>query len=361
MASAPLSPGSTVGILGGGQLGRMLSVAAGRLGLKTHIFNDAPEAPAFDVAAEKTVGAFDDPDAIARFAASVDVVTCEFENVPARTLEIASDACTVHPPAKSFEVAQDRLVEKTFMDSLGIAVAPYAAVGSLADLNIALTRIPPSALLKTRRFGYDGKGQMAIHTLCEAQSAWEEIGEAPAILESMVDFEREVSVIAVRAQSGDIRFYDVVENVHASGILDASRVPTPLSESLECEAKKIARDIAEALGHVGVLAVEMFQTRGNEPGLAVNEIAPRVHNSGHWTIDACLVSQFENHIRAICGWPLGDVARHSDAVMTNLIGEDVNAWQKFATEPRTAVHLYGKSAPRPGRKMGHVTRIRPKT
>lgn len=361
MTDQPLLPGSTIGILGGGQLGRMLSVAASRLGLKTHIYNDTPDAPAADVAAASTVGAYEDRDAIARFAGQVDVVTCEFENVPAATLKTAAGAAPVFPPVKSFEAAQDRLTEKDFISGLGIAVAPYLAVESLADLKEALLRVPPPALLKTRRFGYDGKGQAAIHTLCEAESAWETIGEAPAILEGMVAFEREVSVIAVRGRDGAMRFYDVVENVHKGGILDTSTVPAAVPDSVAAEAQKIAGTIAEALGHVGVLCVEMFQSGGDTPSLAVNEIAPRVHNSGHWTLDACLVDQFENHVRAICGWPLGEVSRHSNAVMTNLIGSDANGWETYAAEPGTAVHLYGKAEARPGRKMGHITRISAKT
>jgi len=360
MPEETLPPGSTIGILGGGQLGRMLSVAASRLGLRTHIYNDEPDAPAFDVAAETTVGAYDDPDAITAFAKSVGVVTCEFENIPAQALEIAGRESRVFPPPKSFEVAQDRLVEKDFVSGLGIAVAPYVAVESLGDLKEALARMRPPALLKTRRFGYDGKGQVMIHTLCESETAWEKIGAAPSVLEGVIRFEREISVIAVRSQDGETRFYDVVENVHQGGILATSRVPSDISDSAVFEARKIAGRIAEALGHVGVLCVEMFQREAEAPHLIVNEIAPRVHNSGHWTIDACLVSQFENHVRAICGWPLGDVGRHSDAVMTNLIGADVDAWRDLAGEPGTGVHLYGKAESRPGRKMGHVTRVAPK-
>jgi 5-(carboxyamino)imidazole ribonucleotide synthase len=361
MPEIKLPPGSTIGILGGGQLARMLSVAASRLGLKTHIYSDEPNAPAFDVAAEATVGSYDNEAALAGFAESVGVVTCEFENVPAKALEIAGRQAPVFPPAKSFATAQDRLVEKDFIGGLGIALAPYAAVDSLGDLNEGLARVKIPALLKTRRFGYDGKGQVMIHTLCAAQSAWEAIGETPSVLEGVVRFEREVSVIAVRGQDGETRFYDVVENVHEGGVLATSRAPARIADSTVFEARQIAGKIAEALGHVGVLCVEMFQREAEQPGLLVNEIAPRVHNSGHWTIDACPVSQFENHVRAICGWPLGEVGRHSDAVMTNLIGADVEAWEMLTAEPNTAVHLYGKAEPRPGRKMGHVTRLFPES
>ena len=361
MPELTLPPGSTIGILGGGQLGRMLAVAASRLGLKTHIYSDEPNAPAFDVAAHSAIGGYDDEKSLAGFAANVDVITCEFENVPANALEVAGRAAPVFPSAKSFAVAQDRLAEKDFVSALGIAVAPYAAVASLDELRAGLARVEAPALLKTRRFGYDGKGQILIHTEAEAESAWETIGGVPSVLEGVVRFEREVSVIAVRGQDGTVRFYDVVENVHQGGILATSRVPARISDSIVFEARNIAGKIAEALQHVGVLCVEMFEREGETPHLIVNEFAPRVHNSGHWTIDACLISQFENHVRAICGWPLGDVARHSDAVMTNLIGADVDAWPMLAAEPGTAVHLYGKAEARPGRKMGHVTRLFPKT
>ncbi|MGA7457581.1 MAG: 5-(carboxyamino)imidazole ribonucleotide synthase [Methyloceanibacter sp.] len=361
MADALLPPGSTIGILGGGQLGRMLAVAASRLGLKSHIYSDEAGVPAFDVSAAKTVGPYTDADAVARFADAVDVVTCEFENVPAETLEAASSAASVFPKAKSFAVAQDRLVEKDFVTGLGIPVAPYARVDRLDDLRAALSRIKPPALLKTRRFGYDGKGQAPIRAEDEAEAALEAIGNAPALLEGLVRFEREISVIVVRGQDGALAFYDPVENVHQGGILAISRAPARIARSTAEAAKAIAGKVADALSHVGVLCVEMFEREGECPALIVNEFAPRVHNSGHWTLDACVVSQFENHIRAICGWPLGETSRHSDAVMANLIGADADKWRSLAAEPGTAVHLYGKAEARPGRKMGHVTRLFPKS
>ena len=361
MPDRPLPPGSTIGILGGGQLGRMLAVAASRLGLKAHIYSDEAGVPAFDVSAAKTVGPYTDADAVARFADAVDVVTCEFENVPAEALEAASRAAPVFPKAKSFAVAQDRLAEKDFVSGLGIPVAPYARVDRLEDLRAALSRIKPPALLKTRRFGYDGKGQAPIRSEDEAPAALEAIGNVPALLEGLVRFEREVSVIVVRGQDGALAFYDPVENVHQNGILAISRAPARIAHSTAVAAQQIAGKVADALSHVGVLCVEMFEREGESPALIVNEFAPRVHNSGHWTLDACLVSQFENHVRAICGWPLGETARHSDAVMTNLIGADVDKWRDFAAEPGTAVHLYGKAEARPGRKMGHVTRLFPKS
>lgn len=361
MPDTPLPPGSTIGILGGGQLGRMLGLAAARLGLKTHIYSDEKAAPAFDVSAAHTVGAYDDTDALARFAASCAVMTCEFENVPAGTLEAAARHVPVFPGAKSFAVAQDRLVEKDFVTALGIKVAPYAKVDTLEDLRAGLERVRIPALLKTRRFGYDGKGQITIRGEDESAAALEAIGHAPTLVEGVILFEREISVIVVRGQNGAMQFYDPIENVHEYGILAISKVPARIGQGVAVEAKAVAGKIAEALSHVGVLCVEMFERGGGRPELVVNEFAPRVHNSGHWTIDACLVSQFENHIRAIAGWPLGETSRHSDAVMTNLIGPDVEKWRLYAAEPGTAVHLYGKTEAREGRKMGHVTRLYPKT
>jgi 5-(carboxyamino)imidazole ribonucleotide synthase len=355
-----LPPGSIIGILGGGQLGRMLALAGARLGLKTHIYSDEPDVPAFDVSAVSTVGSFADEAALSEFAANVEVVTCEFENVPARALEIAGKKAPVHPPAKAFAVAQDRLVEKDFMRGLGIQVAGYADVHDEQSLRDALARVELPAILKTRRFGYDGKGQALVRNEAEALAALKELRGQPALIERLVAFEREISVLVVRGQDGTLKFYDPVENVHQNGILAVSRAPARISADCAEEARRIAGKVAEALGHVGVLCVEMFQ-REEAPRLLVNEIAPRVHNSGHWTIDACLVSQFENHIRAIAGWPLGDTARHSDAVLTNLIGADVERWRELAREEGVAVHLYGKAEARPGRKMGHTTRLLPKS
>jgi 5-(carboxyamino)imidazole ribonucleotide synthase len=355
-----LPPGSVIGILGGGQLGRMLALAAARLGLKTHIYSDEPDVPAFDVSAFSTVGSFADEAALREFAASVDVVTCEFENVPARALEIAGKKAPVHPPAKAFAVAQDRLVEKDFMRGLGIPVADYADVHDEQSLRDALAHVQLPAILKTRRFGYDGKGQALVRNEAEALAALTELRGQAALVERLVAFEREISVLVVRGEDGTHKFYDPVENVHQNGILAISRAPARISADCAEETRAIAGKVAEALGHVGVLCVEMFQ-REEAPRLLVNEIAPRVHNSGHWTIDACLVSQFENHIRAIAGWPLGGTERHSDAVMTNLIGADVERLRELAAEEGVAVHLYGKAEARPGRKMGHTTRLLPKS
>lgn len=361
MPESPLPPGSTIGILGGGQLGRMLSIAAAQLGLKSHIYSDEADAPAFDVAQARTVGSYTDQDSLVRFAGTCAVVTCEFENVPAETLQAAARVVPVFPGAKSFAVAQDRLVEKDFVTGLGIPVAPYVKVDSAEDLGRALAQVKVPALLKTRRFGYDGKGQVVIGGTDEIASGLEAIGHAPALVEGIVPFEREISVIVVRGRDGATRFYDPVENVHRNGILAISTAPARIPPALAVEARTIAGKIAEALDHVGVLCVELFERSGERPELIVNEFAPRVHNSGHWTLDACLVSQFESHVRAICGWPLGNTGRHSDAVMTNLIGSDVDKWRALAAEPDTAIHLYGKAEARAGRKMGHVTRLYPKT
>ena len=355
-----LAPGSIIGILGGGQLGRMLALAAARLGLRTHVYSDEPVVPAFDVSALSKVGSFADEAALGGFAAGVDVVTCEFENVPALALEIAGKKAPVHPPAKAFAVAQDRLVEKDFMRGLGIPVADYADVHDEQSLRDALAHVQLPAILKTRRFGYDGKGQALVRNEAEALAALTELRGQAALVERLVAFEREISVLVVRGEDGTHKFYDPVENVHQNGILAVSRVPARINADCAEEARRIAGKVAEALGHVGVLCVEMFQ-REEAPRLLVNEIAPRVHNSGHWTIDACLVSQFENHIRAIAGWPLGGTERHSDAVMTNLIGADVERWRELAAEEGVAVHLYGKPEARPGRKMGHTTRLLPKS
>lgn len=355
-----LAPGSTIGILGGGQLGRMLAMAAARLGLKCHVYSDQP-GPAFDVAARSTVGAFEDAPRIAEFARGVDVITYEFENVPLAAAAAAQEWAPVRPGPKALAAAQDRLEEKRFISSLGVPVAPFAAVDRAEDLEPALTAVGPEAILKARRLGYDGKGQVAVRSASDLPAAFAALGRVPSVLEGFIGFEYEISVLAVRSLAGETRFYDVPLNTHRGGILDTSTVPSPLSAGHVLRAQDIARAIAVALDYVGVLAVEMFYVGVKAPGpLIVNEIAPRVHNSGHWTLDACTVSQFENHIRAVAGWPLGPTERHADAVMENLIGRDVDAWPKLAAEPGAALHLYGKGDPRPGRKMGHVTRLAPK-
>ncbi|WP_072390990.1 5-(carboxyamino)imidazole ribonucleotide synthase [Hyphomicrobium sp. CS1GBMeth3] len=353
-----LPPGSTIGILGGGQLGRMLTLAAAELGLKCHIYSDVPGG-ACDVACASTIGPFEDAEKVRAFAETVDVVTYEFENVPLRAAAAAEAVAPVRPGPKALAVAQDRLEEKNFIEDLGLPVAPFANVEDDASLAAALSTIGETGILKTRRLGYDGKGQVRIKSAADLAPAFESLKSAPCVLEGLVPFDFEVSVLVVRALTGETRFYDIPLNTHKNGILDTSTVPSPLPEPHAARARDIAGAIAAALDYVGVLAVEMFYVPGAPEPLVVNEIAPRVHNSGHWTMDACLISQFENHIRAVVGWPLGDTARHADVTMTNLIGADVDRWRELAAEPGTALHLYGKPEPRPGRKMGHINRLRP--
>ncbi len=360
MAERPVVPGMIVGILGGGQLGRMLAVAAAELGLSCHIYCPDPASPAFAVAASRTVAPYDDEAALADFAAAVDIVTYEFENIPAATVEFLAARTTVLPGAHSLAVSQDRLLEKQLMGELGIAVPAFAPVTALTDIYSALARTGRPAVLKTSRLGYDGKGQAVIRAGDDPVSAWRAIGEEPAILEAFILFRREISVVLARARDGEVRAWDVTENRHKAGILDTSTVPADITPLTAARAVAIAEKIAMALNHVGVLAVEMFVLGdGDEARLMVNEIAPRVHNSGHWTADAAYCSQFEQHIRAICAWPLGDAERHSDVVMTNLIGDEAARWRELAAEPGARLHLYGKAEARPGRKMGHVNRVTP--
>lgn len=361
LAPKVVAPGGRIGILGGGQLGRMLALAAAELGLSSHIYCPDAEAPAMDVAASGTRAAYDDAEALARFADSVDVVTYEFENVPAETARILAEHAPVRPGVTALATAQDRIVEKNFLASHGIATAPFADIPDETALLKAVAEIGTPSILKTRRFGYDGKGQAKISTPADALAAYDAIARAPAILEGFVPFEREISVIVARGLDGAIAAYDPVENIHKNHILDRSLAPARIDAKLAGEARAIAAHIVADLAYVGVMGVEMFVLPADAEGprLLVNEIAPRVHNSGHWTQDACTVSQFEQHIRAICGWPLGAPARHSDAVMMNLIGDDVNDWAALAAEPGTVLHLYGKAEARPGRKMGHLTRLYP--
>lgn len=356
-----LSPGSTIGILGSGQLGRMLAMAAARLGLKCHIYADSP-GPAFDVASMTTIASYTDETALAAFAASIAVATYEFENIPVETVVFLSKRVAVRPGVAALACAQDRLNEKRLARELGAMTADFASVGSLDDLTAALIQFGVPAILKTRRFGYDGKGQVKISDPAEAKAAWDAMRGQPSILEKVVPFKSEVSVIAARSVDGTFRAYDVSANDHRDHILHTATVPALVPDEAASAAIQTTKGIADALDYAGVLAVEFFALEYNRRTvLYVNEIAPRVHNSGHWTIDACAVSQFENHIRAVAGWPIGDTVRHSDAVMTNLIGKDANTWQRLAAEPNTCVHLYGKHDARAGRKMGHVTRLTQKT
>jgi 5-(carboxyamino)imidazole ribonucleotide synthase len=353
-----LGSDATIGILGGGQLGRMLALAAARLGLKCHIFSPDPASPAFDVVHRVTTADYADTGALDRFAADVDVVTYEFENVPAETAAFLAARKPVLPDPQVLATTQDRLVEKNFVTRLGIATAPFAAIGAPADLGAALDRIGRPAVLKTRRFGYDGKGQWMIQNGTDPEAAWRGIGMQPAILEAFVPFEREISVVAARGSDGTIECFDVTENEHRDHILKISRVPAAVTPTVAEEARNVAARIAQACDYVGVLAVEMFVlARASGHSVLVNEIAPRVHNSGHWTLDGCSVSQFEQHIRAVAGWSLGRPIRRGRVEMLNLIGSEVEDYRKWLDVPGASVHLYGKAAARPGRKMGHVNRL----
>ncbi len=359
-----LPPRSVIGILGSGQLGRMLAQAASRLGFRTHIYAD-DSGPAFDVAYAHSVGGYDNLVRLDEFARAVDVVTYEFENVPVDAAKHLIERVPVHPGPMALAVAQDRIVEKTFISDLGISVAPFAAIRARDDLgaaHAALASWRTPGILKTARLGYDGKGQATVRTPDEVDAAWQRFGEVPCVLEQRVDFAFEISVLAVRGQDGETVFYDVPRNTHADGILRRSAVPSGMPAAFEEQARAMAGRVAEALSYVGVLGVEMFWLGPDaaQP-LLINEIAPRVHNSGHWTMDACAADQFENHVRAIVGWPLAPTGRHSDAQMVNLIGPEADAWLALAAEPGTCLHLYGKREARPGRKMGHINTLGPRT
>ena len=349
----PLPVGATVGILGGGQLGRMLAVAAARLGLKTHIFEPGAGAPAGDVAHQVTTASYDDEAALTAFGTAVDVITYEFENIPTSALDLLETLAPIHPGRQALATSQDRLTEKTFLQELGLQTAPFADVANAADLEVAIASIGTPAILKTRRLGYDGKGQARIMSPDDAAAALADMAGAPAILEGFVNFSHEVSVIGARGPDGAVSCYDPGENVHDAGILRTTTVPAKLSPSQRTDAVLIAARILNALDYVGVMGVELFVT---PQGLIVNEIAPRVHNSGHWTQNGCTICQFEQHIRAVAGWPLGDGSRHADVVMENLIGDDMDRVPELA-KTDAAIHLYGKAEVKPGRKMGHVNRV----
>ncbi len=345
-----------IGILGGGQLGRMLAVAAARLGFRTHIFEPGANPPAADVAHALTTASYDDAVALRAFAATVDVITYEFENIPTAALDVLEALRPIRPGRMALATSQDRLLEKAFLTGLGIACAPYAAVGSLAELQAAVAVVGVPSILKTTRLGYDGKGQVRLRAAADAEAAWAAMQGAPAVLEGFIDFTHEVSVIAARGLDGSVACYDPGQNVHRDGILHTTTLPAKLTANQRTDAVLMAAKVLNALEYVGVLGLELFVTPG---GLIANEIAPRVHNSGHWTQNGCAVDQFEQHIRAVVGWPLGDGSRHSDVVMENLIGDDMLRVPAIARENGAALHLYGKAEARPGRKMGHVNRVRP--
>jgi len=354
-----LPPGSTIGIVGGGQLGRMSAMAAARLGYRAHILTEEADGPAAQVAAGVTIGGYDDAEALRAFAAAVDVITFEFENVSAAGLDLLAGLKPVHPSPKILGISQDRIAEKTFLNGAGVPTAPWAPVMDVASLDAAIVAIGLPAILKTARLGYDGRGQARVATIAEARAAFDSLDPKPLVLEGFVDFACEVSVVVARGADGAIVCFDTVENQHSHGILDITLAPARIPDETAERAQSLGRRVAEALDLVGLLAVEIFVDR--DGSLRVNEIAPRPHNSGHWTIDACPASQFEMHIRAVAGLPLPPATRHSDAVMKNLIGpDDMAKWPEILATPDLIPHHYGKTDARAGRKMGHVTRLFPR-
>jgi 5-(carboxyamino)imidazole ribonucleotide synthase len=362
-----LPRGSVIGIVGGGQLGRMLAQAAAKLGFKASIFSPEADSPAFDVAAFRHCAAYDNAAALTAFAAQADVVTFEFENIPSAALAIIEQSCPVSPPRRALEVSQNRIAERRFLASLELPVAPWAEIAGADALSSAFAALtagspgPAAAYLKRASHGYDGKGQIRIAAMTDVAEAQSWLGGNPAVLEREIAFTMELSVIGARGVDGALEFYDSPRNIHRGGILRESIVPAPISAEIAATARFYANRIGAALDYVGVLAVEMFLTvEDGAPALVINEIAPRVHNSGHWTIEACAVSQFENHIRAVAGWPLGSAHRHSDARLVNLLGENADRWPELLeANPARSLHLYGKAEARPGRKMGHLVDITP--
>ena len=357
MTHKALPPGSTIGIIGGGQLGRMLALAAAELGFKTHILCPEADAPAAQVATMHTQADYEDEAALTQFAAAVDIVTYEFENIPVASVNHIAPQKPVFPSAKALEVAQDRFIEKGFMRDLGLGVADFHDITDLASLQAALAATGGTGILQTRRFGNDGQGQWRLSAESDLSAIITELEAQPAILEALVPFEREVSLLVARNPQGAMATYDVIENVHKNHILHTSTIPANITAAQRAQAHVMAEKIAAALDYVGVLAIECFVTTD---GLLVNEIAPRVHNSGHLTQDACHCGQFEQHIRAIAGWPLGDTSAHAGAVMTNLLGDEVHGWESWAAQAATYVHIYGKGEAKPDRKMAHVTQLTPK-
>ncbi len=352
MAITP--PGATIGIVGGGQLGRMLARAASRMGYKTHIFTPDKDSPASHVATKTTIGAYQDTSALRAFGQSVDIVTFEFENIPAETLEMLEALVAVRPKPGVLFTTRHRQREKEFIRTQGIATAPFYPVISEKSLAEAVHKIGMPAVLKTTELGYDGKGQVVIKEAAEAMSAWAQLGKTECVLEGFINFSAEASIIVARSTLGEMRCYPLVENIHKNHILHRTIAPAPFMAAHQTEAEKIATTLAEKLDVVGLLAVELFVT---DKGLLVNELAPRPHNSGHWTMEGTPTSQFEQHIRAICGWALGDTSARGKCEMINLLGDDWQEWSRYAQMPEAHVHLYGKTDSRPGRKMGHVTII----
>ncbi len=359
MNPAALPPNAIIGIVGGGQLGRMSAMAAARLGYRCHILTPEADSPASQVAAATFEGDYEDPALLRAFAGSVDVVTFEFENVSAEGLELLQSIRPVRPAPGVLRVSQDRVVEKTFLNDAGIATAPWVAVRNRAGLHAAVARLGLPAVLKTARGGYDGKGQAVLRSVATLNALWDELGSEPLVMERLIGFEREISVIVARGLDGAAVAFDPVENRHRDSILDLTLAPAAIAPAVAAEAVGIALHVAKALDLVGLLAVEMFACP--DGALLVNEIAPRPHNSGHWTLDACPASQFELHVRAIAGLPLPPATRHSDAIMKNLVGpEEMALWPRVLATPSLVPHLYGKTEARPGRKMGHATRLFPR-
>ena len=361
--STPIHPGATIGVLGSGQLGRMLAIAARRMGYRVHVYSPERDTPAGQVADREQSAPYEDLDAVRRFAHEVSVVTFEFENVPAATAAAAAEAAPVRPEGRVLHTTQDRAREKRFLASAGLPVPAFDIVEHAAGLDAAVARVGTPAVLKTTRFGYDGKGQARIEAPAAARAAWDAVGGGPCVLEAYVDFACEVSVVGARGLEGAVAHYGVVENRHARHILDVTIAPASVPASVAREAERIACAVLEALDVVGVLCVEMFVTR--EGRVLVNELAPRTHNSGHFTIEACATSQFEQQLRAVCGLPLGAVAQRAPAAMANLLGDlwmgGEPRWAAALAVPGVALHLYGKAEARPGRKMGHLTALAPTT
>ncbi len=354
----PLPPGSTIGVLGGGQLGRMLAQAASRLGFDVAILEPELDAPAARVAAHVIVAAYDDPAGLEALATVADVVTFEFENVPAAALRRLADlGVPVAPGARALAVAQDRVDEKTFLNGAGVHTVAFAHADSAQGAAEAVARIGAPALMKTRRDGYDGKGQRWVEHAADAQKAFEALGGKPVIVEAPAAFTRELSVIAARGRDGEIAVYPLAENHHEGGVLRRTTAPAEVSSEIAAQAERIAAQVLSGLDYVGVIGIELFELPDGR--LLVNEIAPRVHNTGHWTMDGCEVDQFEQHIRAVAGWPLGPTHALVRVEMLNLLGDEALAWARLAAEPDARLHLYGKREAKPGRKMGHVNRQRP--
>lgn len=356
MPDLPLPPGSTLGILGGGQLGRMLSQAASRLGFDVVILDPQPDSPAARVSRAQITAPYDDPDALQALGRLCDVVTFEFENVPAASVETLAEAgALVAPGPTALAVAQDRVDEKTYLNAVGAPTVAFAAVATLDDLTAAIERLGLPALLKTRREGYDGKGQVWIRDAADAAAAFDAIGRRPAVLEAAAVFQRELSVIAARGRDGAVAVYPLGENVHQNGVLKTTTAPAAVDPATQGRAEAIAAAVLDGLDYIGVMGIELFDMGEGE--LLVNEVAPRVHNTGHWTQDGCVCDQFEQHVRAVVGWPLGPSNAHARIEMTNLLGDEVEQWRTLAAEPHARLHLYGKHDARPGRKMAHINRI----